>query len=777
VLQGDSLIIENGHLQAACDTMWQGIEVEAGAYLRVGIDSEIEDAIAAISNQGGATLIITGTRFNENYNGILLSDGAYTDLTLTSNSFTNDNGALTLTPYIGIKSHSYVTANACTALQIGAPQVQQGNRFDDASFGIIALCSDVTIQNNLFQNFLFKCIVPGEDCEISSTAVYASGPSYDASLQVKLETSVQVNPACDPSGMINEVRVGGSQALEKNVFTNCANAIVLGHQINAEVVSNIIQIDTTQHYTTTHTRGITARYGRGVSHHVKNNKLIYIDKNIDYYGMQSSEITITGNSINSQISSGGSILGNFGVWFRNYQDKNENELIIQNDTIYQMRSGILVTNGVKEQIINNSIKLPDSTTNQMVYGIKLESGMDNNVEANKIRKPTATDSLWRDMVTGIQIESSDNNIVASNLLQQIPTGIRIFNTESQTVVKCNTLLQNSRGVFLSNSKIGNQGATSSPSDNYWTLPSNGQIIAFIENTPAPIQAPLWYVKQINGFDPAGRIRPAFSIDPEYTTGYGCDQLLVLKEEQQQELYAKTTANTLDVMEKYENAAFVFKKITGDDSLLHLNTTLDYYLQSYYDSLKQTEHGQLDAANAAVNNSDSLLANVMSSNINTTNNASFNTKELLRIVSEGGIIGGLQQFDEANVLLQNISWENPISGGAAVYGARAALGLDLDDYIVSSHRVRNNTNDTYSKEIILKPNPTTGMLTLQMRNAMEEQAELNIYSTQGSRVHNQILETGLTQYDMDLAHLPVGKYQLVLHTDHGIVFSSSFVRVK
>ena len=74
-----------------------------------------------------------------------------------------------------------------------------------------------------------------------------------------------------------------------------------------------------------------------------------------------------------------------------------------------------------------------------------------------------------------------------------------------------------------------------------------------------------------------------------------------------------------------------------------------------------------------------------------------------------------------------------------------------------------SDDLESANINMYPNPTTGLLLIQLKGkAISDQAgQISIYSAQGDLVRNYPLEAGLDELEIDLSNLPSGMYFIQL----------------
>ena len=148
--------------------------------------------------------------------------------------------------------------------------------------------------------------------------------------------------------------------------------------------------------------------------------------------------------------------------------------------------------------------------------------------------------------------------------------------------------------------------------------------------------------------------------------------------------------------------------------INMNTSFDQPLQAFYDSTLQTSMGQLNLVQNLIP-SDTTEAKTLVSVIQFRNH--FEENE--RIVYEIYLATwsrGIEEFTTTQYdALLTITFENPISGGPAVYTARVMLDLDIDDFIPENGRHSQQVVNSPSTKPIgnVYPNPTTGILNYRL----------------------------------------------------------------
>ncbi|MBL0052928.1 MAG: T9SS type A sorting domain-containing protein [Bacteroidetes bacterium] len=82
---------------------------------------------------------------------------------------------------------------------------------------------------------------------------------------------------------------------------------------------------------------------------------------------------------------------------------------------------------------------------------------------------------------------------------------------------------------------------------------------------------------------------------------------------------------------------------------------------------------------------------------------------------------------------NIAIQNAVTGGDAVYMARAMLQLDVEDDVSIFRKAKNNLQHTENVSLTIYPNPTNGKINLEYDVPVQSKAEIKIYNVLGTVV--------------------------------------------
>jgi hypothetical protein len=117
-------------------------------------------------------------------------------------------------------------------------------------------------------------------------------------------------------------------------------------------------------------------------------------------------------------------------------------------------------------------------------------------------------------------------------------------------------------------------------------------------------------------------------------------------------------------------------------------------------------------------------------------------------------------------LQIIAAQCPLSGGKAVFDARALLSIARDSLVWYDHtctggqqfRAIDNTDAVASAvSVELFPNPANGEATVQWGVPLEAEGRLDIYDTLGRLHRSEVLAPGSSQHKLMLEGLDQGLY--------------------
>ncbi len=745
VQSGKTLTVSNSTLES-CTSMWQGIMLaNSSSSLIVQGGSIIRDAVIGIDAINDARVEIHGSSLVNNGMGIFLHDGTFSNFIANGATF---SGASGLYPNYGIRLEN--TAN----VSIGDGGYVMNN-FSNFYAGIFSLTSNLTVRNCTFSNNLKPCSPQSFSCyNGQGSGILAQG---------------------DPRS-IYSLNVGGSSA-EACFFNDNTYGIFMKTNIELNATHNSF------------------------------NNIGYMNQNISYgiYGV---------NAVNAKQNVSGNLLNrlNYGVWFSNIHDAeiniNENKFndflsvparqgeraitvwstnpfgnaytrSIRLNIIEHFKQGISLTHQQGIAVEDNRIHFDRLNPNSVWYGIRVLGGLENVIRLNSMnRTGTQPDLPLSRLVYGTSIERSEKNSILENDIYNLGSGIRFFATTVTNSVKCNNLIYNVDNLVTENALIGDQGSPNSAADNFWdinqftalTSSDHGNILNIGSN---PNPAPNFYVQDLPGYNPdfngvgdcpyvcppnAARIE--IGADPSQgCSNTGCtnpfcyqDMIAQIIDEQAQ------FANLPD--EQGEDARkYAFELLLRDSMLMYQGTLLDAKLRDFYIEMKEGNAGMFKEIVNLLQQEDNSGAIIVNSTITPENLSESNMQLFIEICLATWAENNFELDAYQISILEFIAYQNPYSGGDAVYSARVMLGLDIADFItIPAERKRQETDEsTLLDQGIIVPNPNTGKMSYIYTMAYEDNSEFQIFNSRGGLIRSYKLVFESKSLDIDLSDQTNGIY--------------------
>lgn len=692
---GRTLKISRSSTVKNCTWMWDKILIKTGAHLIIEDNSAIEGGIISVYAETGSDFQIQDAFFRNNYIGIHCESGSFASSFIKNTEMRcNLNSGFLFFPYANEKSLKHIDLNQVSAMDIGdAGSLQQTNIFDGARFGIYAIKSSFNVKNCRFSN------ITNTGGILSGHGLFADAQSGTNSINVGGTGQFDYNIfELSTSGIF--VRNGYSVRIENNYFNNISPGsiscrVLNSKQINVDVIHNFFN-----------------GFGTGI-----------LIQNVE-----GSNVTLSQNYFNNA----GTTEGTYAIKLFNaiLPSQPNNTTVSGNLARNLKRSGFWLTNYPYAQIngvntIEFEVAAPSSgsNNNQVKWGMKIQNSAKVQVLENYVLRPSLTPngnnptSAFDNKRYGISVETSYLNTISSNNIIKLGTGIRYFNATTN-IITCNDLFHNRIGVSLEGSNIGDQGDNSNSQDNKWNIYS-GRLWDIRSLPTLPLSNPNWHSQSANYpwtpdplfIDPPGTIGFPYSPSTSSCTNPcpNCRQEEMYRIVTEDGDYALLTEDEIYVLKKE-----VFLEIQLDSIWVNMNTSFDQPLQAFYDSTLQTSMGQLNLVQNLIP-SDTTEAKTLVSIIQPRNH--FEENE--RIVYEIYLATWSRGIEELTATqydaLLTIAFENPISGGPAVYTARVMLDVDIDDFIPENGRLsQQGINSSLTKPIgKVYPNPTTDIVNYRL----------------------------------------------------------------
>jgi hypothetical protein len=565
--------------------------------------------------------------------------------------------------------------------------------FDNLNTGISSLNSNVSSQNNIFQN----------SRDITSGPIWLDGVGIrgvnDNSNILNYNTSIHMVGSFNPS-------------TNNNKFYDCYTAVRLKNvfQLNmgyAEIYSTQSKLNSTQTY---------GQYGVFIESNIFKNYRIEYSKFVNVaigvilvsntgwhnvtgtfgYGQVWGTINIRNNFFSSALSYGanpGNGFMSFGVVAQNvlasksqvlganiFTIAPNNGLWVSNNTFDQVYRGVAIYNFANSAFgkyaTNNLINLVQDHLPQPMWGVNYLNDYFGVVNSNTI---TGFSSSASNSLTGINYAQNKNSRMECNYLNRLAKGAEFGGNNSVVVWKGNIMQNNARGMQLSNNGIiGSQGTANSPSDNYWGgswplgvyhtyVTSSSPNLSVITKRNSPVQYNPTNNGGNPGYGPGSLLNGSSPTLPLCVIGlptkgpYGTKTPIstAIVHFGANDYFGNHPYGTYEV-----NRILLFEDLKEDDSL----RTSAAVLQAFYDSNEAGDIGTLSDIEDKLTMGEFTLANTLLADFYPSNTVHANYKRFYELFSKYN--NPSETFDENDqVDLNVLAHKCPFIDGAIVYNAR------------------------------------------------------------------------------------------------------------
>ncbi len=744
VLPNCTLTVTNSSVLRSCSTPWQGIVIySSSSKLIIDKDSELRDAIVGVDATNSAVVVIDDALFDENDVCINLKNYVVNanQITVTSTRFLR-----------GSNIHGFPKVQGIVIQNTTGPAVIDGgsnrNLFDGLYNGLDIVGSDVTLRNNRFTNI----VCPTSNCLNGTRA------------------SIRASSGTIPTHLI----VGGSTA-NRCIFENCYSGVAAFNNVAMDVQYNVFDNSTYTNYSPS--VGVTGVRSTGMTQTILHNDFKYFYYGINLFDANEEIVNIKEN-----------IFNNFTTVITNHNlraitvastllnDRGSANVTIESNLIKHHQRGIQMVNQHKANIISNTVYLDNVSPNGF-YGIRVQNGAANSANiiiSNNVTRLGTSASSMETSALGISVETGTGNVVKENTVTGFGTGIRFYNNMTDNSALCNSLVENYEGITMEASNIGNQGSSGSASDNIWTRGTNTDAHL---NAKGNSLSSIWYVQTTGSYYPNGAsdIRPlgyyallpgtASSCAPPCSNPACIQEIIARIVKEQGEFY------NLNMEKKYFASKYAFEMLAKDSSLMFLNSANDSIIRIFYDAYRNGNIDLMAKVKDYIIKNDSTNAEYLNSSITPENLSEENEKYFNQIYLETWGKYNFELDSIQNNTLEEIAYQNPISGGSAVYGARTILNLDLSDNIGEISERRKEQELVTKSDLIMTgklfPNPTSGEFTLILANSPESKGILEIYDIIGNLVQSQFFYPKEKEVKINLTSRVAGLYTIKIVIDDSV----------
>lgn len=327
------------------------------------------------------------------------------------------------------------------------------------------------------------------------------------------------------------------------------------------------------------------------------------------------------------------------------------------------------------------------------------------------------------------------------------------------------------GVALDNTVIGDQGNASTPSDNEWFNSESFDIVRLGGSRPE------WFYRIDDGnsyiplpsqaaiFPQLVQDAPDNCPDTQTPCDPGCIGELIVP---YTNIDNAESFSGIASAAKFIAQQLAYEWLKADTTIMHQNNQNDSILQAFYDTISVMNTGILNRVNeliaeGSLGSASTLNASINPDNLLEENHQTFNNIYLETLAENIDTLNVMQKDD-----LIAIAEQCPLSGGMAVYQARAMLSLVLDSIVnydeenceeqinlrIALIKKYESVKIPKPHEIYkLYPNPNNGNMQLDYKLSNGESGELMLFDSFGRKLCNYQLnkaETTLVINDEGLA---------------------------
>lgn len=777
------LTITNAAYLHGCPDMWEGIVIDGGTLI-VDNGSIIEDGINAVRSLNGSTFTIDNATFNKNRISVKIDPYTATTHPGTITATTFDCSVFGVpvnleAPYAGDRAFAgvYITNNL--EVNIGDP-IGGVNQFMYLRFGIHSNNASLNIYNNIFENIVGPVnicpIFPGILCPpVKGMAVYA-------------ENSGSIGP----SGAYT-INCGDVGSFMSNKIEDCRVGVYAKNFYYTNIIANKVIANTAGAFPEpigTHGIGIIHTDGNLVNTQTVVNQNTC--QNLQN-GIVHSFVAITAADDSKLQCNQNLIFGNWRTVQRGIvlQKSGATGQIdspdweVNNNTLQDVTTGIYSLSMdfiAPLRMEQNLIDLRGTDNN---YGIRIQNGIYHEVNGNIINgvDPT-TPNVW-----GIDVTLTPWGHYDCNEVRKVWQGIRFTNDNTSTSTWNNLMEDCYDGwVVKDGAIIGPQGSLTDPSDNRWVDGTFLNSETYVDNSPnMDVNGPLYVRTTPAIYEPT--LNDAFisiqkyayptSLIPSSGTletctgiglpwpGYKKDALLIAED-------------SLDYLVFPEGSKFnaeqqVYKELERDSLL---RDTVPQFL-SFYNEMDTAVIGIDTKVDACLSNGEITNAQLLNNSINPMCSTDQTCKDYNQCLINLHTVG-LSSADI--IVLEEIAHSCPLEYGAIVYEARALLNeyyfdvMDYPNYCGLEDRNSELPNETQASSFRLYPNPTNGLLTIQIDSEFKDGTAV-VYDITGKEAQ-QFNLNGKGQYTViNLGQLERGIYVIQVAIDGTTLGNENIVVAK
>jgi hypothetical protein len=714
----------------ACNDMWQGIENNGGkVYIWTSsVINEVEDAIAAISSDGGE-VNIRYALFDNNRTALEFQNYNFAPV-VSSNSdgilgvtFSNSDGTLTKEPHRDSPVYAHINLLDNVTIRIGSiGNNAYTNKFSNALNGIRSSNSsayilhaefDQMIENISHKKFGYGCIFTENNSQVT-----VGGLASNSLYQVKFSNS--------PYGIVSR---NSTSTIEGNKFDTFAHGIAIINPVSATIKDNVLD--------------------------------------------NTNLLSQTGTGFN-----------NCAILVKNDNSVSVDPVYIYKNTIDNFRLGIygLLTNGIKIGTdASNNLSL-GNTINYSVDafpvpfyhgGIWLQQCPNAMITDNEINN---TDFYADPNFRGIDLENSLMADINCNSVSNFGIGINFDGHCDNTELRENTLTDFDIGVNINNSKIAlNQGVFGGTPDgpnawdNQWfmtgTNTSQFKVGGQWLGTPTQIN---WYHQ--NADDAANQYSPnpypvalVYADVDESTASFTCASTLRISGDRVVE-FGSVVGDSTEYAENSELNTYLarvlaYQAMKLDTTIIYQGDSLDADFEGFFETHDSTNIGKFDLVKSLIEREPDSAMAILEFITPANNIESYLIEHYQRTRDIADRGDELSSSDSAFYMERSVG--SPTTDGEVYYYGFGNLFIEQHLPILSARIGQQPTIEqpitviNNKSEMLIFPNPTTGVLNIRLSEQETKLSRIEIYNSMGELVISK--EIANNHYLLDMSPYNQGIY--------------------
>jgi hypothetical protein len=769
------LQVINGTVLHACSVSWQGIELKDGtSSLEILTGSTLRDAVVGVLSSTGSAIAIDQANFLHNERSIFLKTVPFPAFSCQRSTFDYGNISFkdpTAFFHIGLEN--------VNGVQIGIPGPGLANDFSHARYCVSANSSDFTLINNNFHDLGYEV-------------------KDDVGQYVNIGNAVRAINS--PS---NQVVIGNSSAPDDHNYFHLIECVGI------YVESDLDQL---------HIRGnefdkvfrcmdMTAVRNSNVT--IYDNKFFSFGLGLLAVEIENSTFTVSENQFNMvswdpdptlSVPQPYGQVSRYGTVALSFQNHEQNPTTIHcfNNRMANSRAGIHLRNidGLSQPNVlveHNQVFYthPSYISYGIERGIWLEHDEQVDVRNNHIalrdNVPNPDDAF---RLTGIQFDFTTSTRIDENYIGNMGFSIKGSHLCQETRLHCNNFDGYSNGVNAYKLSLPTQGdddILGNPDLSYNNQWNGVQSGAFkIDGSVSGPRIDWYYVPGMQDDMTNSNVIVAWPIP---VLNYGScnvpapNTLIALRDKKYGDLVRGSAVFIIDsLFAHYYALKQFFGEMKKDSGLLSLGTGDDSLYQQTFNQLATGNIGAYYHVMKLMRSGEYLQAELALGLIVDSCLPEAYLREVININLALRWHGDSLSSHE-KIILKGIAMDEGIYGGEATYMARAILreffneeattfrSRPRDFYLFEQKRFMPG----YSGVILLSPNPTNGVLHVQL--AQKKFDRINIYNQVGVLVDRISFEQQVSQCELSLKLLQPGMYYLGAGLDSELLGIARFVKLE